>query len=149
MSQKLKANDDHYPTEDSKIAYATSRLGGDAAAHTIKRMRMGSDNPYTTSKEIFDQLDDIYQDSDRKGNAKRQYDAIEQGTRPFIEFYSDFIRVGAILKKSSDDLLDELPKKLAKRLKDFYYGKGGCSSIREAKEYLLKLDNHQRSEYQL
>ena len=67
---------------------------------------------------------------------------MKQGIRPFIEFYSNFIRIKVIFKKSSNDLLNELSKKLTKWLKNFYYNKGNYNNLREVKKYLLKLDNY-------
>ena len=149
MIQKLRANEDYYPTKESKIAYTTSRLGGNTSLHTINRRIIGYLDPYNTSKEIYDQLGDIYQDSDRKGKAQRQYHALEQpNDKSFIAFYSEFIRLGAILRKTSDDLFNDLPRKLLRRLQKPYEEAIGINDLRTAKEYLLKLDNKQRSNFQ-
>ena len=41
-------NLDYYPTEAYKIAYISSRLGGDAADHVYIRKRPGSTLPFLT-----------------------------------------------------------------------------------------------------
>ncbi|KAF6224585.1 hypothetical protein HO173_012997 [Letharia columbiana] len=66
IEQKFKANSDHYLTEDSKIAYVVSRLGGKAAQHTMHRRLRNSTNPYQSFTEIMEELADIYENSDRR-----------------------------------------------------------------------------------
>ena len=71
MLQKLKINNNYYPTKELKIVYTTSRLGNNAIVYTIERIRIDFDNLYIISKKIFEQLDNIYQNSNRRNNAKR------------------------------------------------------------------------------
>ena len=66
----------------------------------------------------MEELADIYENSDRRSNALRDMQALQQGTRPFIDFYSDFIRLGTILNYNETLMLENyLPKKLRKKLK--------------------------------
>ena len=49
----MKINNNYYPTKELKIAYTTSRLGGNTIVYTIERIRINFDDLYITSKEIF------------------------------------------------------------------------------------------------
>ena len=72
-----------------------------------------------------------------------------QDAQPFIKFYSNFIRFNDILVFDDDTLLKEFPNKLIKRLKNSYDTHKGFIILKDAKEYLFKLDNNQRIDYQL
>jgi hypothetical protein len=65
MKNKLETNADHYPTEKSKITYAKSRIGGDAAEHITPRM-INTPNRFQTVEEIFVYLHQVFGDPDRK-----------------------------------------------------------------------------------
>jgi hypothetical protein len=56
MRNKLKANADHYPTDESKIAYTESRIGGEAALYITPRMRETALNRFETVDEVLDLL---------------------------------------------------------------------------------------------
>jgi hypothetical protein len=56
MRNKLKANLDHYHTDEMKIAYTESRIGGDAAKHIAPRMRDTALNRFEAAEEIFEYL---------------------------------------------------------------------------------------------
>ena len=148
IEHKLEANMDHYPTEKARLAYVIGRIGGDAAKHTMPRRLRNCSNPYATAEEILDQLAEIYEDANREENADREYRALVQGSRPFAEFYSDFIRItSALSRKDEKDLLREMSHKLRKGLKTAYDLKAPFDSLKAAKEALLRLDNIQRDEY--
>ena len=147
IEQKLITNRDHFPTGEDRKAYVINRLGGDASEHTMPRRLRNCPNPYTNHEEIMDQLSELYDNPHRRDDARREFNTLIQGSRPFIEFYSDYIRTGTILEKSNRDLLDELPERLRPTLRNAFQTFGTHVSLRSAKEYLLKLDNQQRASY--
>ncbi|OJD22342.1 hypothetical protein ACJ73_06313, partial [Blastomyces percursus] len=51
MKNKFVVNADHFPTEESKIAYIENRTDGAAARHLAPRMREGHPEKFTTAEE--------------------------------------------------------------------------------------------------
>lgn len=149
MEHKLIVNHDWFPSTESKLAYVISRLGGKAAIQTMNRRRRGCDNPYQSYKGIMDELEEVYEDTDRKGSAIIEFDKLQQGKdQPFMEFYADFIRLGQIMKTDTDTLLKDLRKKMRSGMKLHWDSQGGFKDLKSAKEFLRKLDNTQRGEYE-
>jgi hypothetical protein len=69
MKNKLKANADHYLTDELKITYTESRTNSETALHIALRMRETALNRFKTADEIFDLLSQVYGDSDRRHTA--------------------------------------------------------------------------------
>ncbi|KAF6240114.1 hypothetical protein HO173_001724 [Letharia columbiana] len=148
IEQKFKANSDHYLTEDSKITYVVSQLGGKAAQHTMHRRLRNSTNPYQSFTEIMDELADIYENSDRRSNALRDIHALQQRTRPFIDFYLNFIRLATVLNLDETVMIEYyLPNKLRSNLRESWDTVGGFTTLKAVKEYLRKLNNLYRARY--
>ena len=55
IQNKLRANADHYQTEDSKITYIKSRIDSKAADHLILRMTNPLDR-FQTAQELLNYL---------------------------------------------------------------------------------------------
>ncbi|OJD09499.1 hypothetical protein ACJ73_10268 [Blastomyces percursus] len=73
MKSKFVVNADHFPTEESKIAYIENRTDGAAARHLEPRMREGHPEKFTTAEEVFKHLQGIYEDPNQLGKAKAEY----------------------------------------------------------------------------
>jgi hypothetical protein len=56
MRNKLKANADHYPTNDLKIIYIKSCIRGEAALHITPYIRDTTLNWFKTTNEILNLL---------------------------------------------------------------------------------------------
>jgi len=69
MRNKLKANKDHFPTEELKIAYIESRVSGAAAKHIAPRMRDTSLNPFLEAEEVLSVINKVYGDRNRRYTA--------------------------------------------------------------------------------
>ena len=148
MDNKLLVNGDWYPTSDAAVTYVLSRLGGKAMKHTMNRRLRGCPNPYTNYIEILDELADIYEDSDRKNNMGRQYEALHMlNSQKFIDFYAEFIRLGTALGTDEETLLRHLYNKIRPGLQESWDTIGDFPTIKAAKEYLRRLDNVQRARY--
>ena len=81
-------NEDHYPTEHSRIVYIFNRLGGDAAKLVLNRRQINSPNAYLTADDVMEDLADSYKDIDRTANASREYKAMRHDTAlPFRDFF--------------------------------------------------------------
>jgi hypothetical protein len=66
INNKLKANADHYSTDELKITYTESRINNEAALHITLRIRETALNRFKTINEVLDLLSKIYGDSDRR-----------------------------------------------------------------------------------
>lgn len=147
MRYKLMVNKDHWADEDGRIGYVLSRLGGDAVKHTYARQNPKTSRPYLLYQDIIDDLTEIYEDPDQENNYDRQYNALLQGTRKFIDFYSEFRRLSAHSDTTEKRLLKDLKDKIAPRLRQAW---GTLmvkpTTLKEAKNYLIEVDNEQRAE---
>jgi hypothetical protein len=117
MKNKLETNADHYLTEKSKIAYAESRIGGNAAEHIAPRM-IDTPNRFQTVEEIFAYLHQVFGDPDRKQTITRLYSKLYQGRRSFSEFWIEFQRLSTELNLSQETMVQDLQQKLSYELQD-------------------------------
>jgi hypothetical protein len=60
VQAKLRDNDDHFPSEDSKLTYVYGRTTGKAQAHLEPRFEYGAPNPFHTVDEVMAHLAAIY-----------------------------------------------------------------------------------------
>lgn len=113
----------------------------------MNRRLRGCVNPYRLHTEVMDDLAEIYEDSDRQGNAERRYEALQQGIKPFMKFYTEFIQLGTAIHADKYTLLRHLRKKLREGLRKAWDHYGNFKDLKTAKEFLRHLDNVQRAEY--
>ena len=85
LKNKLRINQDRYPTEDEKLSYAMSRLGGDAANLV---------EPYElpTVQSLVGLLEASYGDPNRQATAQTKLLKLSQGTRSFPTYFAKFHR---------------------------------------------------------
>ena len=106
MIRKLTINADYYLTETARIEYIILRIEGDTIDYTLARRLRNYLNPYRLYTEIFEDLAKVYKDLDRITNSDREYIALQIDTiGKFIEFYSKYVRLGAIYRYSNDVLI--------------------------------------------
>ena len=58
---KLRLNQDHFPTEEHRLYYVLSRLGDEAVESTLVRRRQGAVNPFRTVTDLLDYISDLYE----------------------------------------------------------------------------------------
>ena len=112
MRNKLKANKDHFPTEELKIAYIESRVSGAAAKHIAPRMRDTSLNPFLEAEDVLSVINKVYGDPNRRHTAQRHYLKLYQNKTSFHEFWMEFQRFSAELGYNNETLLDDLQHKI-------------------------------------
>jgi hypothetical protein len=113
IRSKLKANHDHYPTEDLRMGYVENRVGGTAIKHLAPRLRASATNPYKTSDEMLETLEKVYRDPDRRTTALQEFRKLYQGNRDFNSFWAEFQRLAAEVDYSPETLIDELRNKVS------------------------------------
>ncbi len=85
MRNKLKENANWFPTDVQQKAYVRIRIEDDAMKHLTARFFKDSIKSYTIANEIFDDLYQIFDDSNRRTNALKAYRRLKQ-----IESFKDF-----------------------------------------------------------
>ena len=125
MKDKLKNNADHYPTENSKMAYVYSRVTGEA--FDILEPRIDSDDAlddtFLTAEEVLKALEDVYGDKNRQNTARSEFRKLLQGKQEFQLFYAQFRRLAAVLKYDEITLIDELREKVNYQIQDALVGR--------------------------
>jgi hypothetical protein len=91
IQAKLRDNNDHFPSEKSKLTYVYGRTTGAAQAHLEPRYEYGAPNPFLTVDEVMAFLAAIYQNPMRQAIAQDGYYNLNQGrTELFSEFLTKF-----------------------------------------------------------
>jgi len=116
MKSKLSANQDHYPTEALRMGYVENRVGGNAIKHLAPRLRTGSTNPFVSTEDMFEVLERVYGDPNRRQTASAEFRRLYQGGKDFNSFWAEFQRLAAGIDYSSENLVDELRSKVSAEL---------------------------------
>ncbi|SLM41299.1 hypothetical protein LPUS_12261 [Lasallia pustulata] len=91
VHDKLQMNQDHFKTDAAKTAYVFTRLSGDAMDH-INSYRAGDPNYFKTSDSVLNALREIYDNPNRRENARISFCELRQDTKTlFPQFFSEFI----------------------------------------------------------
>jgi DNA-binding protein H-NS len=111
---KLRANADHYPSEEDKMEYLFSRTLGDAQKHLLPRFDEDSPTRFTSVKEMLSHLASIYVNPNKVRDAQFEYHRLRMETgQTFSAFQTTFLHLageGQIPKESLRlDLFDKLP----------------------------------------
>jgi hypothetical protein len=88
MRNKLRANEDRYCTEDLRMIYVESRTEGTAAKHLAPRRRAHAVNKFRTAEEMFQHLEKVLSDPNKRINARRDFKALQM--KP-SDNYNDFL----------------------------------------------------------
>lgn len=121
MQAKLRANADHFPTEEDKMEYVFSRTLGDAQKHLLPRFDEDSPIRFTSTKEMFQHLAAIYVNPNKVRDAQFKYHRLQmQASHTFSEFQTTFLHLageGQVPRTNLRlDLYDKLPPHLQRML---------------------------------
>jgi hypothetical protein len=123
MSNKLKKNANWFFIDVQQKAYVRIRIDEDAMKHLIFRFFKNSIKSYIISKKFFDDLYQIFDDSNRRINALKIYRRLKQieSFKNFNTFWAEFQRLvsdfelynqKALLENLKDKMSYELQKVL-------------------------------------
>lgn len=140
MHAKLVGNADRFLTETNKIAYMVSRIGGDAKRLLLHRLKPGSVDPFRTTHEVFQTLQDNHGDPDERGTARREFKKFYQNNKPFSKFWVQFQRMAITLNMDEETQMDELREKVNNELKEKLITYQNPASIIEFVQYCIKTD---------
>ncbi len=90
IQDKLEINVDLFPNERAKLGYVHSRLSDDAAEITQVRRERDCANLYRIVKDLLKELAQLFDDSDKEVNFRREYYNLVQESKKFSEFYTQF-----------------------------------------------------------
>jgi hypothetical protein len=121
MQAKLRANADHYPTEEDKMEYVFSRTLGDAQKHLLPKFDEDSPVRFTSAREMLKYLASIYINPNKVRDAQYEFRRLRmEATQRFSEFQTTFLHLageGQIHRSSYRlDLFDKLPSHLQRML---------------------------------
>jgi hypothetical protein len=119
MRNKMKDNADWFSTDVQQKAYVRTRIDDDAMKHLIFRFFKNSIKSYTIADEIFDDLYQIFDDSNRRTNALKAYRRLKQieSFKDFNIFWAEFQRLVSDSELYNQDaLLEDLKDKMSYEL---------------------------------
>ena len=113
LRAKLEENDDHFPSENSKLTYIYGCTTGAAQAHLEPRFEYGARNPFKTVDQVMAHLAALCQNPLRQAIAQDQYYDLRQGrTEHFSEFLRKFQHLAGVGDISENNWRQDLYRKL-------------------------------------
>jgi hypothetical protein len=119
MRNKLKENANWFSTDVQQKAYVRIRIDDDVMKHLTTRFFKNSIKSYTIANEIFDDLYQIFHDSNRRTNALKIYRRLKQieSFKDFNIFWTEFQRLVSDSKLyNQKTLLEDLKNKMSYEL---------------------------------
>ncbi len=145
IQNKLEINVDLFSNERVKLSYVHSRLFDDAAEITQARCKHDCVNLYRIVEDLLKELAQLFDDSNKKVNFRREYYNLIQESKKFNEFYTQFQRLSFYLDYHEKQLIINLKDKIHSRLQFIWIDQLVQSdSLKEIRFYLIHLNNDQR-----
>jgi len=127
------------------LSYIHSRLFNDAAEITQARRERDCVNFYKIVDDLLKELAQLFNDSNKKVNFRREYYSLVQEFKKFNEFYTQFQRLSFYLNYYEKQLIADLKDKIHSRLRFIWIDQLVQSdSLKEIRFYLIHLNNDQR-----
>jgi hypothetical protein len=115
MRNKLKENANWFSIDVQQKAYVEIKIAEDVMKHLTSRFFKNSIKSYIISKKIFDDLYQIFDDSNRRINALKTYRRLKQieSFKDFNTFWTKFQRLASDSKLYNQEaLLEDLKNKM-------------------------------------
>jgi len=155
LTRKLKGNADRYPTEDSRLTYATSCLTGDALEIVRPLIEQKS---VSTVEQLTAVLKAAFGDPNRKATAQAKLSNLKQEKRPFAQHYASFRHLAADADLNDSGLIMQLKNSLSWDLQKAMIGvttpktldsyANLCSAYDNDLRWILKKGQPQRRRYE-
>jgi hypothetical protein len=116
MNNKLKKNVDWFSIETSKKTYVRTRIDEDAMKHLASRFKKDSIKSFLIAEEIFDDLNRMFDDSNKRVNILKTYKRLKQikTNKEFYTFFAKFQRLTSDSKIYDETiLLEDLKNKMS------------------------------------
>ncbi len=145
IQNKLEINVDLFSNERVKLSYVHFRLFDDAADVAQSRRERDCVNLYKIVDDLLKELAELFNDSDKKVNFRKEYYNLIQESKKFSEFYTQFQRLSFYLKYHEKQLIVDLKDKINSRLRFIWIDQLVQSDfLKEIRLYLIHLNNDQR-----
>jgi len=145
IQNKLEINVDLFSNERVKLSYVHSRLFDDAAKITQARRERNYVNFYRIVEDLLKELAQLFNDSNKKVNFRKEYYNLIQESKKFSEFYTQFQRLSFYLDYHEKQLIIDLKDKIHSRLRFIWVDQLVQSDfLKEIRFYLIHLNNDQR-----
>jgi len=112
VQNKLEINVDLFSSERVKLSYVHFRLFNDATEITQSRRERDCFNSYKIVNELLKKLAQLFNDSDKEVNFRRNYYNLIQEQKKFSEFYTQFQRLFFYLNYQEKQLIINLKNKI-------------------------------------
>lgn len=144
LNLKLNINADHYTSPKSDIAYAISRLEGNALSQVLPLVRSATDINIDSIDKFLQILEAAFGDPDKKGTAQRKIRTLRQTSRSFHEYLADFQRYIVDTGYDEEARLACLIDGLSQELKSMLVYIPTPKTMVEAIETLQSLENRRK-----
>ena len=108
IDDKLKANADHFHTENICIIYVISRLEDDAAKQIFTWRCHDASYSYISIYKLFKHLKSFYDDQNKNWKCRCKYNALKQLNKSFNVFYFEFMKLFSYLDYKNCTLMNDL-----------------------------------------
>ena len=144
LKLKLNINSDHYSASKSDIAYAISRLEGNALSQVLPLVKSATEVNIDSIETFFKILEAAFGDPDKKGTAQRKIRSLRQTNRAFHEYLADFQRYIVDTDYNEEARLAALIEGLSQELKSMLMYIPTPRTMMEAIETLQSLENRRK-----
>ena len=142
---KLNINKDHYPTEQSKLAYALSRLKEKALEQMQPYLERDGNIALVDMNAFYTKLQLAFGDPDRKATAQRELRQLRQKNKEFYLYLSDYQRLVPDTGFDDEAKRSILLDGLSSELKSALITVDLPASLDNTLQVLQKIDNRFRS----
>ncbi len=146
VQNKLEINVDLFSSERVKLSYVHFRLFNDAAEITQSKRERDCFNSYKIVDELLKELAQLFNDSDKEVNFRRDYYNLVQEQKKFSKFYTQFQRLFFYLDYQEKQLIVDLKNKINLQLWFAWVTQLiQLNTLKEIRFYLIWLNNDQRA----
>jgi len=146
IRKKLAINIDIFSNELYKLSYINFQLADDIIKITQVKCDLNCDNFYLTVNELLEKLAQLFHDSDKKDNYRREYINLIQESKKFSDFFNQFQRLYIYLKYQKNVLVIDLKNKINFRLRIFWTAQmKSLIKLSDIWNYLIRLNNEHRA----
>ncbi|KAH0609023.1 uncharacterized protein H6S33_001251 [Morchella sextelata] len=144
MKIKLLGNADRYPTLQSKLSYAFSRLEGIAANQFLQYVGEGGIT-LPSMIRFYKVLDTAFGDPDRMRTARRNLRNIRQRNRTFADYFAEFQRYAAESGMDEASRIEALMEGINGELDESMIHHDTPATVDACATLLQRLDNRRRA----
>ncbi|KAH0608715.1 uncharacterized protein H6S33_001849, partial [Morchella sextelata] len=144
MKIKLLGNADRYPTLQSKLSYAFSRLEGVAANQFLQYVGEG-EITLPSMVRFYEVLDTAFGDPDRMRTARRNLRNIRQRNRTFADYFAEFQRYAAESGMDEASRIEALMEGVNAELDESMIHHDTPATVDACATLLQRLDNRRRA----